>query len=223
MDDEVGISSLFQRRFERIDQLVGEVAHEPDRIGDQHFTPARERDVSSGRVECGEQLVLDKNIALGEEVQQTRFPCIRIPYDRSGGNGSLTTILPLHRSLGFHFEQLTFEGCDSPGDDPSVDLELCLTFAPCTLHTTSLSRQVCPFSGESGQRVLLPRQGDLQDSLFRCGPVAEDLEYHLLPVDHCDIELIFQIPLYSWSDILIEDETVCLCFLHKRTKFSDFA
>ena len=58
---EVGVGHLLEGGPERLDQLVGQAAHEADRVGQQHRLATGQPQPADGRVEGGEQAVLDED------------------------------------------------------------------------------------------------------------------------------------------------------------------
>ena len=50
-----------------------QIANETDRIGHDDLVAARQFEPAYGRIECGEQLVLDIHIRIGERIEQRRF------------------------------------------------------------------------------------------------------------------------------------------------------
>ena len=58
-----GLAGLGQRRAKRRDELVRQVAHEPDRVDEQRLLAALERQPANRRVERREQLILGDEVA----------------------------------------------------------------------------------------------------------------------------------------------------------------
>jgi hypothetical protein len=61
---------------------VGQLADEPDGVGDQHRLAARELEPAGGGVEGGEQAVLDQHSGVGEPVEQRRLAGVGVADDR---------------------------------------------------------------------------------------------------------------------------------------------
>ena len=70
MDDEVGQANRVERRTERLDELVGQLAHEADGVGHQHRLAAGQRELARPRVEGDEEAVLDQDVGVGQAVEQ---------------------------------------------------------------------------------------------------------------------------------------------------------
>ena len=61
VQQQVGVDDLFERRTERLDELVRQTAHEADGVGEQHGLAAGQVQAARRRVERREQLVLDEH------------------------------------------------------------------------------------------------------------------------------------------------------------------
>ena len=61
VQDEVGLGDLLERRAERLDQLVRQVPDEADGVGQRVDPAVARRGAARGRVEGGEQRVLDQD------------------------------------------------------------------------------------------------------------------------------------------------------------------
>jgi len=81
MEDEIGITGLFQCRSECVNKIMWKILDEADSIREQNFDPARQFYATCCRIESGEQFILNQNIGSGEGMQKGRFSCICIPYD----------------------------------------------------------------------------------------------------------------------------------------------
>ena len=63
MQQQVGLAGFLERRLERRDQGVRQVADEADRVGQERVPAAAEPPAPGARVERREQLVLDQTPA----------------------------------------------------------------------------------------------------------------------------------------------------------------
>ena len=61
VDEQVGVDHDVERRLERLDELVGQLAHEPDGVGHEDGLAAGKLQATRGGVERGEQTVLDEH------------------------------------------------------------------------------------------------------------------------------------------------------------------
>ena len=70
VDEEIGERRFFERGVEGFHQLVRQVAHEADRIGQQERLLVRQRDLARGGVERGEEFVFDENLRAREPAEE---------------------------------------------------------------------------------------------------------------------------------------------------------
>ncbi len=82
MQDQVRARDLLEGRAERLDQVVGQLADEPDRVGHRRLASAGQREPAGGRIERGEQLVGHHDVRAGQRVQQRRLAGVRVAGDR---------------------------------------------------------------------------------------------------------------------------------------------
>src|SRR5689334_3367945 len=85
----------------------------------------------------------------------------------------------------------------------TVGLELCFTGPPKT-DTTTNSGQVRPHSGESREEILQLGEFDLQLGFGGSRSGREDVENHLGPVHHPDLQLSFEIRALIWGEFFVE-------------------
>ena len=84
MQKQVRLPGLFQRRPEAGDQMVRQIADEPDRIAQQHGPPARQLPAAGPRVERGEQQVLGENVGAGQRIEQRALAGVGVADQRNG-------------------------------------------------------------------------------------------------------------------------------------------
>ncbi|OBJ74245.1 hypothetical protein A5643_01760 [Mycobacterium sp. 1274756.6] len=86
---QVGVGDLLQGGAERLDQLGGQVADEPDGVGDDEralFGLGVEVAAPGGRVQGGEQRVLHQHPGPGQRVEQARLAGVGVADDRDRGH-----------------------------------------------------------------------------------------------------------------------------------------
>ena len=124
VDEVVAAAGHLERALERLDQSVRQVAHEADRVGDQHRLAAGQRQSASRRIERGEQPILDEHAGMGEVVEQRRLAGVGVADDRHRGEAAATTALALQVAGRGQVFELGFELGDAAHDSPPIDLEL---------------------------------------------------------------------------------------------------
>ena len=68
MEKKIGVLGRFERCRERRNQVVGQVADEPDGIGEQRLASGGDLPTADKRCERGEQLILYVNIGRCERI-----------------------------------------------------------------------------------------------------------------------------------------------------------
>jgi hypothetical protein len=58
VEDEVALEHFLERAAERLEQLLRQLADEPDRVGEQHLALLGKAHAPARRIERGEELVL---------------------------------------------------------------------------------------------------------------------------------------------------------------------
>ena len=130
VEEQRGVDDLVERRAERLDELVREPPHEADGVGREDRLAAREVHLPDGRVEGGEETVLDEHVGVRQPVQQRRLPGVRVADERDRGAGSPPASLALGGAAAGDLLQLPLELRDPAVDPAAVDLELRLTRVP---------------------------------------------------------------------------------------------
>ena len=93
---QVRVGGLLQRGAERLDELVRQVPDEPDGVGQRVAATVRGGGAPGGRVEGGEQRVLDQHAGVGQRVEQARLAGVGVADD--GHRGHL--VAPARRRAG---------------------------------------------------------------------------------------------------------------------------
>ena len=126
VQDQVGQPRLLERRAERLDELVGKLADEPDGVGHQVVAAAGAQQ-SRGRVERVEQAVAHADGRAGQRVQQRRLARVRVSGERDRGQLRALSLGAHHRAAGAHVAELALQRRDPVAREPAVGLDLGLT------------------------------------------------------------------------------------------------
>jgi hypothetical protein len=88
VQQQVGVLDLLERRAERGDEVVGELADEPHRVGEERVERLTSDDLARERVERGEQPVLDEHVARpAQPAQHRRLAGVRVAHERGAELG----------------------------------------------------------------------------------------------------------------------------------------
>ena len=80
VQQQVGLSCLFQSRFKTCDQSVGQVSNEAHGIAQQNGPPTGQLPATGTRIKGGEQFILRQHAGCGERVHQCALTRIRVTY-----------------------------------------------------------------------------------------------------------------------------------------------
>src|SRR5690606_25011104 len=189
---------LLERRAERLHELMRQVAHEPDRVGDREEAPVGRAAAAHRGVEGGEQRVLDEHSRARDAVQQARLARVRVAGDRDGRHletGAVGALrLAGRREALDLLAQLRHAGVDAA----TVEFDLRLTGATGT-HALTARRLTTGLAGhrltpptQTRQQVFELRELDLRLALARLGVLAEDVEDHGGAIDDLDLHGVLE-------------------------------
>ena len=199
MQDDVGVADLLQGRAERLDELVREVAHEADGVGQRVDPAVGCLRATDGGIERREQRVLDEDSRAREPVEKARLPGVGVAGDRDGWDRVALAFGPLRIARGRIVADLAAQQRHLGADAATVELDLRLTrtagaharAARADLATGLTAHGVTP-SAKSREQVFELRELDLGLALTALGVLAEDVEDHRGPVDDLDLHDVFE-------------------------------
>ena len=209
MHEVVGAGGDLERALEGLDQAVRQSAHESDGVGEQHRLTARQRQPARGRVERGEQAVLDEHAGVGQPVEQRRLAGVGVADDGDVGEPAAPAALALQRAGGGELLEIGLELGDPAHDPPTVDLELGLAAAEAGADAAALLRQVGgATAAQARQPVAQQRQLDLGLALERVRVLGEDVEDHRRAVDRRAAEQLLEVELLCRRQFVVEHDGV---------------
>ena len=181
--DDVGVADLFERRAEGLDELVRQVAHEADGVGQRVHAAVGGLGAADGGIERREQRVLDEHARAGEPVEQARLAGVRVAGDRDRGDRVALALGPLRVARGREVADLTAQQRHPRADAAAVELDLGLTgsaraharAARADLATGLTAHRVTP-AAQAREEVLELGELDLRLALAALGVLAEDVE-----------------------------------------------
>src|SRR4030042_6562374 len=123
------------------------------------------------------------------------------------GRGALPAAFALARAPFLEGVDVAFDPADAVGDPPAVHLELLLARAP-GADPGPLLGQAEPLAAQARQAVAQLGQLHLELALVRPGPLGEDVEDELGPVDDLDLDLLLEVLLLGGAGVAVEDDHV---------------
>ena len=208
VQQQVRIARFRQRRLERGDEVVRQIANETDRVGEQHRAAGEAVETAQRRVEGREQLVGHVDARAGDLVEQRRLARIRV-----ADQGRDRQRIPLPRTpcgvaLGFDFFEALLELLHAPGKQAAIEFELGFAGTAQADRAAALALKVGPAAHKARRHVLQLGQLDLQLAFVRAGALGEDVEDEPGAVDDAALGIFFQIALLHRRERVIDQDQV---------------
>nr|DAF45424.1 MAG TPA: hypothetical protein [Siphoviridae sp. ctBLh2] len=209
MHQQVGLTHLVERRFERLDEFRRELADETDGVRQQEREVV-EDDLAHRGVERREKFVLGKDLALGDEVHERRFAHVRIADERHTNHG--TAVRALHGHLAVDLLEVLLEFGNAIADDAPVGLDLAFARTAAGSRTAALPLEVGPQTRQPGQHVFVVGQLHLRLGIGRLGPRHEDVEDQARAVQQTAGHLLLDVARLRRGEFVVKDHHVDLLF-----------
>ena len=230
MDHQIRIRHLLQRRPERLHQVVGQVPHEADRVGDRAVTPARQVELAHGGVEGGEERVLHEHARTGEPIEQARLACIRVARQGHGRRTSPLARPALGTAYPLHLLELAAQHGHLVADSPAIGLDLGLartTRAHATgcapRATARLARQRLAPAPKAREEVLHLRERHLRATGLAARVLGEDVKDEPRAVDDLHLDDILEMPQLAGTELTVADHRVRARGDHEVAQFASLA
>jgi hypothetical protein len=205
-----------QRRAERGDELVRQIAHEPDRVRENRVTRVRQLEAPHRRIKRCEQLVGRVRIGAGEAIEESRLACVRVPDERDGRDLRALAFAPRGFTLRDDLVEPRVQRLDAIREQSTVGFQL--RFAgTAQADTALLSLQVRPASHQPRREVLQLRELHLELTFEAARALREDVENEAGAIEHPTLQQCFEIALLARRQRVIEDDQVGALGLHLCT------
>ena len=202
------VGELLERGAEGGDEVRGEVADEPDGVGDDDLALAREAQPARRGVEGREHLVGDVRLGAGQRPQQGALARVRIADDGQDGDGAAPPPLPPVPALRRELLQFAFEPGQALAGAAAVDFELRLARPPPPdAAGEPRQRDLGPLR-EPRQQVLELGQLHLQLAVAGGRVLREDVEDELGAVDHPQLHALAEVAGLRGGQVLVDDHEV---------------
>src|SRR6266550_3843523 len=183
MNEQISFANFFQCRLERFNQRVRKLSQEPDGVREQDPLFVTQNKAARRRIQRGEKFVFCYYVRARKQIQQSRFPRIRITDYCSDRPLMAFSPLSLNGARFPHRFQLAFEPRYSFLHTPAVDFQLRFT-RTARADPARLARQVIPHPSEAWQKILQLRQLDLQSTFPAACALRKNIENQLRSIDH---------------------------------------
>ena len=221
MEQQVGLERLLQRRSERVDELMRQLADEADGVG-QQVSPPGDLERARGRVERVEEPVANADLGPGERVEQRRLAGVGVAGERDGRQRGAVALAAHHLARAVLLVEPALERGDSVARQPAVGLDLALARAP-GADSGAEALQVGPQPAHPREVVLELRQLDLQHALGAVRVVGEDVEDDRRAVDHRHADGLLEIALLARQQLVVARDEVGVGVLDRLLELGELA
>ena len=206
VDDEIGEDRLLERRLERLDELMRELADEADRVGDEVAPPAVPIGARS-RIERVEEPLPHADTRARQRVQQGGLARVRVSGEGDGRErGARRRARITSRLRSSRARRRRRLAIRSRASRRSVSIWV--SPGPRVPIPPPKPLQVGPQAAHAREVVLELGQLDLELSLGAMGVVGEDVEDHRGAVDHGHPERRLQVPLLTGHKLVVAGDEV---------------
>ena len=124
-------------------------------------------------------------------------------------------LLALGAPLFADLFEFALAAIDAEVGEPAVDLDLFFAHAACraaalTAAGSALAIEVAPHPRKSRQRVLHAGELNLQAGFFGLRAFGEDIENHLLAIDHAEVGEFFPLALLRRREAVVDDDHIAI-------------
>ena len=208
---QISLTHLIKGTLKALYQIGGQLADKAHRICQQ------ERQIVDGHlphsgIKGGEELILCKHFALGQQVHHRTLSHIGIAHQ--GHTNQATSVFTLGGLLFVDLCQTLFQQGDALQDDTTVHLQLSLTratkphgtFSATRARSATLSFQVCPKPLQTGEHIAMLRQFHLSLRLSGLRPHSEDIQYQRSTVEDLYLQFLLDVSHLLGAELIVEDD-----------------
>ncbi len=207
VQEEIGVRDLLQRRAERLDDLVRQVADETDGVSEGEGPTVGERGPSHRRVQRGEQRILDEYARARQAVEQRGLAGVGVAGDRDRGNPAALARRPFRRPDRLHVGELAAEPGHARAQPSPVSFDLRFARAPGPDPTAGPRHRLTPAT-QPRQHVLQLGKLDLRLAFPGCRVLGENVQDQRGPVDDLDLDDVLQLAQLAGSQFTVADNGV---------------
>ena len=225
VQDEVGQPRLLQRGAEGVDELVGQLADEADRVGQQVGAPVDAQDAGR-RVQRVEEAVAHADARAGQRVEERRLAGVRVAGQRDLRQVRAVALGPHRRPRALDALEPPAQRRDPVARQAAVGLDLRLAGAAgreAAARDAAQALEVGPQAAHAGEVVLELRELDLELALGRVRVRREDVEDRRRAVDDRHRELLLEVALLARRELVVGGDEVRVGGLGRRLDLLELA
>ena len=221
MRQQLRAARLLERGGERVDELVGKLADEADRVGQQVRPPAQAQR-ARGRVERVEKAVAHADLGAGQRVQQRRLAGVGVADERDRRQRRALALGALHRARALDVLQAAAQHGDAVARQASIGLDLRLPRPP-RADPAAEALEVRPQPAHAREVVLELGELDLELALGAAGVRGEDVEDHRRAVDHRQAQRLLEVSLLARRQLVVAGDHVGVARARRGLRLGDLA
>ena len=207
VNEQVGIANDVEGGLEGRDELMRQLADEPDRVGGEDRLTAGKGEASRGGVERGEESILNMDIGTGKAVEQRRFAGVGVPDEGDRPVPGARALFRLCLTMRLDLAQVGFELVHPTNETATVDLELGLTRAPGT-DTAALLGEGASARAKAREAVAQLGEFHLGLALLAAGVLGENVENDGGAIECRPAENLLEVVLLGRGEFVVEDDRV---------------
>ena len=211
VEQQIGLHRLFQGGAEGGEEMMGQALDETHGVGEEHRASPVEIHRAGGRIEGGEEAVLDEDLRARERPHQSGLAGVGVSHE--GDTEAIAAPLARGRHPRADTAELAPQAADAVPDQAAVDLELRLAG---TAHSgpphapdgaaAGLAREVRPLPGEARQQVLELRELHLHHRGARAGVPGEYVEHDGAAVEDSQARKPLEVSHLRRRQVVVEDD-----------------
>ena len=207
LEQQIGAHHLLERGAEGVDEVVGQLVDEADRIGHDDGAARGQRHLAAGRVERGEEHVGGVDVRIGQGIEERALAGVRVADERDRGDLVAIPVAGRRGSLALHLVEVGANLLDLLADEAPVGLELALA-GSAGADPAAGAREVGPQPRQARQVVLERGQLDLQAPLLRLRVASEDVDDQRRSIQHLAVQQLLEAALLVGCQLVVDDEHV---------------
>ena len=230
VQDDVGVGNLLQGGAEGFHQLRRQRPDEPYRVGERVTDAVRCFRPADGRIQGGEERVLDEHSRIRQAVEQRRLAGIGVAGDCHRRHGIAAAVGALGFPCGLHGGDLPAQLRHPGTDAPAVQLDLRLTGPAGTNAAAGRPDAPAGLAGhglapatEPGQEVLKLGQLYLGLAFAALGMLRENVQDERGAVNDLDLHDVFQTAALRRRQLAVDNDRVSAGGHHYVAQFLGLA
>ena len=222
VDKQLRRHGFLECRLEGLDQLVGQMADEADRVRQNRLAETRQADPPQPRIEGGEQLIGGVAFGAGQAVEQRGLAGVGVAHQRYRWQFRPPAGIAAEFAAAVNPAEAFADRLDALADHALVELKLLLAGAA-QADAALLPVEMRPAALEPRAQVAQLGELNLELALVGTRPLGEDVEDEAGAVEHPAAQFALEIALLARRQPMIEQHEFGAVGLPHRHELADLA